>query len=66
MHLARPWVHEYMKKHARLEMATPLIDQFGTVATMRQRSLQAINNSKINGRTALGAEGLLTYSPYAR
>lgn len=64
--LTRPWVNEYMKKHARLEMATPIRDDYGNVATMRQRSLQAINNSKLNGRTALGNEAMLSYTPYYR
>ena len=64
--LSRPWVKEHMKKHARLEMGTPTKDDFGNVATMRQRSLQAINNSKLNGRTALGNEAALMYTPYSR
>lgn len=62
----RPWVNQYMKKHAQLELATPVVDNFGTVATMRQRSLQAIQNSRINGRTALGNEAALSYQPYFR
>jgi hypothetical protein len=57
--LMRPYVQEYMRKHAKLEMGTPVLDQFGTVATMRQRSLQAIQNSRVNGRTALGNEAQL-------
>lgn len=62
----RPWVYEHMKKHTSLEMGTPTLDQFGTAATMRQRSLEAINNSRFNGRTALGQEAALMYSPYYR
>lgn len=64
--LARGALHEHMRKHAKLEMGTPVVDDFGTVATMRQRSLQAIQESKINGRSALGNEALLMYSPYFR
>lgn len=64
--LTRPWVNEHMKRHARLEMGTPVMDDFGTVGTMRQRSLQAIQNSRLNGRNALGSEAALTYSPYFR
>lgn len=64
--LARPWVDEYAKKNARIEMATPIMDEYGTVATMRQRSMRAIQNSRVNGRTALGNEAALTYTPYWR
>jgi len=64
--LFRPWVKDHMKKNAELEMGAPITDDFGTVATMRQRSLQAIQNSRINGRTALGNEAGLMYSPYFR
>lgn len=64
--LARRALHEHMRKHAKLEMGTPVADDFGTVATMRQRSLQAIQESKINGRSALGNEALLMYQPYFR
>ena len=62
----RPWVNAHMKKRADLELATPVVDDFGTVATMRQRSLQAIQNSRLNGRTALGNEAALLYTPYFR
>lgn len=62
----RPWVNDYMKRHDRLELATPNLDVFGTVSTMRQRSIQAIQNSKLNGRAALGSEATLTYQPYMR
>jgi hypothetical protein len=65
-HLLRPWINEDMKKHARIEMGTPVMDQYGTVATMRQRSINAIQNSKINGRTALGNEAALMYRSYYR
>jgi len=64
--LTRPLVREHMRKHAKLEMGRPIHDQFGNVATMRQRSVMAIQNSKINGRSALGHEATLAYSPYFR
>jgi hypothetical protein len=63
--LFRPWVNAYARKHAKMEMATPVVDQFGTIGTMRQRSLQAIQNSRLNGRTALGNEASLMYRPYS-
>jgi hypothetical protein len=58
-HFARPYVHDYMKKRARLEMGTPVMDPYGQVATMRQRSIMAMNNSRVNGRTAIGNEAFL-------
>ncbi len=64
--LARPYVREHMKKYNQLEMGRPIVDQFGALATMRQRSLMAIQNSKINGRSALGNEATLQFSPYFR
>lgn len=48
-----------MKAARRLEMGTPIVDVFGTQATMRQRSLQAIQRSAISGRSALGMEAQL-------
>jgi len=45
-----------------LEMGSPILDQFGTVSTLRQRSLAAIQNSKVNGRMALGQEAALLHS----
>lgn len=62
----RPYVYDYMKKQSRLEMSTPVMDDFGTVATMRQRSLMAIQNSRLNGRTALGQEAALSFQPIFR
>jgi len=64
--LTRPLVREHMRKHAKLEMGRPIHDQFGNVATMRQRSIMAMQNSKINGRSALGHEATLAYRPYFR
>jgi len=50
---------KFYKEHTRLEMGMPNIDPFGTSATMRMRALNAIQNSHINGRTALGNEAQL-------
>jgi hypothetical protein len=49
-----------------LELATDVVDRFGTMSTMRQRSLQAIQNSHLNARMALGNEALLMSTPYLR
>lgn len=62
--LARPYVREHMKKHAKLEMAKPVTDQFGTIATMRQRSVAAMQHSNINARSALAHEAMTSYQPY--
>jgi hypothetical protein len=51
----------HQKKLRRLEMGTPQIDRFGTIATTRQRSLQALQRTHINGRLALGNEALLMH-----
>jgi len=64
--LARPAVYQHMRQRAMLEMGRPAVDQFGTAATMRQRSLAAIQDSKLNGRVALGNEATLLYRPYFR
>ena len=60
----RPYMAKHARRHAGLEMGTPMVDNFGTTATMRQRSLAAIQNSKLNGRSALGNEAALSYMPY--
>lgn len=59
---SRPYVRDYMKRHAKLELGTPVVDQFGTISTMRRRSIQAIQNSRISGRSALGLEGMLFHN----
>jgi len=64
--VVRPWAKQRMFRHGKLEMGAPILDDFGTVSTMRQRSLMAIQNSRINGRTGLGNEGALSYNPYFR
>jgi hypothetical protein len=55
-----------MKRTRRLEMGSPMIDPFGNAATMRQRSLQALMGSQINGRSAFGSEGQLMHVPTLR
>jgi hypothetical protein len=61
---ARPYTRDYAKRHAKLELASPVVDPFGTVSTMRQRSVMAIQNSKINGRSMLGNEAIMGWKPY--
>ena len=61
---------EAARKHERgvrrLELGADVVDRFGTLSTMRQRSLQAIQNSHLSGRSALGNEALLLSVPYMR
>lgn len=64
--LARPYVREHMRKHATLEMARPVVDQFGNLSTIRRRSLAALQRSKITGRSGLANEATLMYRPYFR
>ena len=64
--LARPAVYQHMRRHAMLEMGRPTVDMYGTAATMRQRSLAAIQDSKLNGRVALSNEATLMYRSYFR
>jgi hypothetical protein len=64
--LFRGQMREHAIKHATLEMGAPAQDPFGTISTMRQRSIMAIQNSRVNGRTALGNEAMLLYSGYNR
>ena len=47
-----------------LEMGSPVMDQFGTISTLRQRSLSAIQNSHVNGRMALGNEAALLHRSF--
>jgi len=49
----------HVKRLKGLEMGRNIPDPFGTVSTIRQRSLQAIQNTHINGRLALGNEAML-------
>lgn len=67
MHLARPMVKKHMLRHIGLEMGSPNIDPYGTGATMRQRSLMAIQNSRLgNARAGLGNEAFLLQQSYWR
>jgi hypothetical protein len=53
---------DYGRSLKKLNMGAPIVDMFGTVATTRQRSLQALQNTHINGRMALGNEGMLMHT----
>jgi len=57
---------KHRKRLRGLEMGADLVDRFGTMTTMRQRSLAAIQNSHTNGRMALGSEALLLSGQYLR
>ena len=50
------------KRARRLEFGTPVLDVFGNMATMRMRSLQALQRSSLNGRYALGNEAAFAHS----
>jgi hypothetical protein len=56
----------HVKRLRNVEMGGEIMDRFGTVATMRQRSLSAIQNTHVNGRIALGNEAILTHTPFMR
>lgn len=49
------------KRLREIEMGGPVVDPFGTGATMRQRSLAALQNTHINGRIAMGNEASLMH-----
>lgn len=51
------------KRFRNLEMGADVVDRFGTVATMRARSVQAIQNSRLNGRSGIGNEAALIHTP---
>jgi hypothetical protein len=55
---------KHRKRLRDVEMGSDLVDRFGTMTTMRQRSLAAIQKTHINGRLALGNEALLLTSMY--
>lgn len=55
-----------IRRRRRMEMAAPLSDPFGTGATMRQRSLNLLQNSQLNGRSAMGSEAYLMHTPVMR
>lgn len=60
------WGRDTRRGLRRLEMVSPVVDPFGTGATMRQRSIAAIQKSYINGRIAMGNEAKLLHSPMLR
>lgn len=60
----RPWTSEYHKKTQGVQMGGEVVDPHGINATMRQRSMLAIQNSRMNARSGLGQEATLTFSPY--
>lgn len=55
-----------VRKQRNMELGSPIIDPFGNAATMRQRSLQALQNSQFNGRSAFGSEAALMHMPMMR
>lgn len=56
----------YAKRHARADFGGGVRDQFGNVSTMRRRSIQALQQSRLNGAMTLGREALQQYQPYFR
>jgi hypothetical protein len=52
------------KQIGSLELGAPIQDPFGTISTLRQRSLSAIQNTHVNGRMALGNEAALLHSNF--
>lgn len=55
-----------LRNSRRLEMGKQVADPYGINATMRQRSLQAMSFSQINGRSAFGSEAQLMHIPMMR
>ncbi len=60
----RDETYEYRRRNSSVDLGTPSIDPFGNNATIRQRSLSAIQNSRLNGRSMLGQEAFLFYKPW--
>lgn len=56
----------YMKGQSKLEFGSSVSDQFGTVSTMRRRSVMALNSSRIGGGMGMGNEAMRQYQPYFR
>ncbi len=56
-------VRRFGKRLRAVEMGADVIDTYGTIATTRQRSLAALQNSHINGRLALGNEASILHNP---
>lgn len=59
-------VERWRAEHKSIALGTPVLDPYGTGATLRSRAVQAIQGSRINGMNALGNEASLLYSPYFR
>jgi len=55
-----------MLGHKRTEFGAGVSDQYGTVATMRRRSIMALNESRISGGMGIGNEAMRQYQPYFR
>jgi hypothetical protein len=64
--MVRDKTSRFLRQHKGIELGAPMVDNFGNASTMRQRSVNAIMNSRLNGRTALGHEATLSYQPYFR
>jgi len=60
----RDETYEYRRRNANMDLGSPSIDPFGNNATIRQRSLSAIQGSRLNGRSMLGNEAFLFYKPW--
>jgi len=56
---------KYGKKTRKLNMIQDQVDAFGTKATLRQRSLSALQNTHINGRMAIGNEAAIVHIPFS-
>lgn len=56
----------YMKGKQNLEFGSGVSDQYGMAATMRRRSMAALNQSRISGGMGLGNEAMRQYQPYFR
>lgn len=63
-YLAGEKAQAYRKNMKTLEMGANIVDPFGTSATLRQRSMRALQNSKINGRMGIGNEALIMHRSF--
>jgi hypothetical protein len=52
---------DYRKGYEGVNMGGRVEDPFGNNATMRQRGLLAIQNSRLNARSGIGMEAVLTH-----
>jgi len=53
--------NKFIREQRKFSMGNNIKDTYGTISTMRQASIQAIQSSKVNGRNALGNEGYLMH-----